>query len=128
MAKEDVKEEDEVLRLHQDDIRAAKESIPVWIKVVIGVGLAAAAIGATARSGGEKAGAHTAQVDSHETRITANAAEIKILDARQDKHDVTTAEIKRDYKTLLDGQSEIKQDFKGFEQFLRQYDFEKKEP
>ena len=103
-----------------------KATTPMWIKCMIGVFGFAITVGVIAMSGGERVGAHTAQVDSHEKRITANTRDIKgntvlIRDEKEQR-----LIIQGTINNTADDVKEIKEDFKGIQRYLMQYDFEKK--
>lgn len=104
-----------------DEEKPEKTEVPVWIKCVMGVVLFGITVGSIARSGGKESGAHTAQVESHELRITKNTGNIDTLKEDVHKGQLADLEQKKNYESLLKGQDRIFG-------YLMQYDFEKKEP
>lgn len=85
-----------------------KESVPMWVKVCIGVLGFSVVVWTTAWAASKSDSATVNLVASHESRLTATEHELKQIDKRLDGMEKMYIKQEAAQKALLNGQNEMK--------------------
>jgi hypothetical protein len=122
----------------------AREDVPMWVKVAIGVVLFALTIGTTvgglALALGKDSATHDYVVDSllktdirHDKLILQNTENITSVEKTQHKADIARIKLEGKIDLFVAGQkattkeiTEMKDEFKDFTEYLMQFNYDKK--